>query len=239
MSFKKLLFSAVLFLALNPCANAITIGGKDFTKILEVSANNSLGYWSSGTYFTFRNYDDNHGMEAIDAYKVGSADAIFQNNFVYRVAAMGMTNNNGQSSVSSGAYNITSGVLNLYGANNQLLISAVVASNGVVDIVKKSGFAGQENVSAIYNITGGSLFQSGSLTGQLYIDMAFNHVWSNKTHDLKTNLGSINFYRAVCAPQGCGGTTGGGSTGSQIPEPATVTLLGTSLLGLLRKKSKK
>ena len=237
MSFKKLLLVAVMFLALSPCANAITIGGNDFTKILSFNTSRDMGYWvGTKKYFTF-NGTDNTGMVPINVSNVTSKDTtIFGNKAITKVAAMGTT-------VGLDGSALSSAILNLYGANNELLISATLLSNGVLNATRKAGYAGELDVNAVYQVTGGSLSQAGLLNGPLYIEISFDHIWQNKYKDLYANVGSFTFYQQVCAPGGCGGTTGGGSTGgttgTQIPEPATVTLLGTSLLGLLRKKSKK
>ncbi len=233
MFLKKLsLFVSVfsLFAFVNN-AQAIPVNAK---KILSFTTNvgQDLGYWAYATkFYTFRSNDNYPKPLAIANvnYKSASLAAIdFKEiNIMGNTVAPGAVVNNQTTT------NVKSGVVTMYGRNNQVLLVAEYVNAGVLSAIYKGGSAGQLNVNGTYKITGGSLFTSGTLTQNLFIDIAFNNIWQNKYKDFKATIGTYTIYSLA------GGTTTGGTTGgTNIPEPATMSLLLSGVLGsgLLRRK---
>jgi hypothetical protein len=231
------ILSLVAFVFAASSASALTINGKQYDQILSVSSNHDFGYWPGPQkFFTFKN-NDNH-IVPIKVNKVNYKAAKLANVDVKEVFAMGTTAAKGNVVNSSLTTQLNSGTVSLYGKNDVLLLTATYAGSGTLDAIYKSGTKGQLDVSGLFNVTGGSLFTSGLVTGSLFIDIAFDNVWQNEYKDLKVRWGTFTFYQqATTGGTTTGGTTGG-NTGTQIPEPASMSLLLSGVIAtrLMRRK---
>ncbi len=221
ISLPGLLLAAFLFV---PKAEAITIGGEEYTKVLAFNSHDDLGYWQKGLkWFTFRGDND-----IVRTNRIGTVtyrDDDLKNVQFNEVLAMGTYASRNITNTA-----LTSGNVTLYGRNNEVLLIAQYVNNGNLHAIERLGTAGQLDVKGVYQVTGGSLFASSLLTGQLYIDIALDNVWRNNyaAGDIRANRGTYTFYEKV-------GETGG----NEVPEPASMALLTSSLLAASRLKRKK
>jgi PEP-CTERM motif len=227
MFLRNIKFFTVILLAIFASGNnaeAITVGGQEYTKILSFTSKDDFGYWTKGLkYFTFRG--DNDVVRPNRVGVVTFRDPSLAGVNFNQVLAMGkMADKN----VTHTA--ITEGSLTLYGDNNTVLLTAIYSSNGFLDAISRPGRAGQLDVDGVYRVTGGSLFTSGTITSDLYIDISFDNIWRNNTRDgdIRANLGTFTFYRR-----------NGGNPPNPVPEPASMILLGSSLLGASRMRKRK
>jgi hypothetical protein len=206
-------------------AEAITIGGEDFEKILSVKSHQDFGYWTGADkFYTFQG-NDNY-IKPINISSVGYRDSSLDGIQFRQVFSMG--------AVDGDQGPLTMGVVELYGPKNELLLKADYASDGDLSAIYKSGYAGQLNVDGVFTVVDGSLFDSGLVTGLLYIEIAFDYVWQNKYKDLKTSQGTFTFYEH----------TGGDGPPpppppTDIPEPMSMGLLFSGLVGAARLRQKK
>lgn len=206
-------------------ATTITIGGEEFTKVLEFKTNQDFGFWPGPKKWYGFNGNDNY-IKPIDISRTTFADPALQGIRFEDVLAMGTT-----ATTTPGA--VDSGSVNLYGRGNELLLSTQYVSGGELSAIYRHGYAGQLEVDGIFEVTGGSLFNSGMLTGPLFIHIAFDYVWQNKVKDLKVKFGTFTFY------QGSGVPVTPEDPGTEVPEPMSMGLLLSGLVGAasLRRKS--
>lgn len=113
----------------------------------------------------------------------------------------------------------------LFDAQNQLLLSAsLISGSGSIDIVHESGQNGEFNYLASFNITGGSLFSSGQLSGGITANVIYSESILANDGDFHFTNGSIAIGRS--------GTT------TEVPEPASSILLLSSIAGIVARRRK-
>lgn len=223
-----LFVSVLVLVAFANKAQAVPVNA---TKILSFTSNNGqdLGYWAYATkFYTFKSNDNYPKPLAIAnvSYKAASLAAVdFK-----EINIMGTTTAPGNIVNSGMTTDLKTGAVTLYGKNNQVLLTAQYIDDGVLQAIYKGGSNGQLNINGVFKITGGSLFTSGTLTQNLFIDIAFNNIWKNDYKDFKATIGSYTIYSLV--------TGNGGGGGTPIPEPASMSLLISGIIGsgLLRRK---
>ncbi len=239
VSIKKYLLSGLLSLSvllISNNASALSYSGKDFEKILSVYSRQEFGYWAySQKFYSYVN-NDNH-IKADPINKVTFKDSSLNGISFSSVLAMGTTTESGTVNSSKLSTDLDTGNVTVYGSRGEVLLTAEYSEAGLLNATYKNGLAGELGVSGIFNVTGGSLFASGLITNPLYIDIAFTKVYQNEYKDLKTRWGTYTFYQQIGSTPPP--TTPPGSGGNPIPEPASIALLGGSLIGLVRNRRKK
>ena len=205
-------------------AQAITVGGNEYEKMFELKTVFDFGFWSrADKFFTFIGNDNYIKPNSI--YSVKDKDPKFNGTHFSKIQAMG-------TSVPDDT-EVATGVFDLYGANNTLLLSGTYISDGTIDYTLRRGFAGQLNVNGVFNVTGGSLFDQGLVSSQLYLDISYDYVWKNSSIDLKTNRGTWSFFDSVIEPEPPLPPL------TEVPEPMSLSLLAAGLFGATKFKRKK
>ncbi len=219
-----LLLAVPCFIATSS-AHAITIAGEEFEEVLSVYTAHDLGFWAnSDKYFTFRGNDNYIKPDVI--HRVNTNETGVSNRTFREVFTMGASvDDDGP---------LAMGVVELYGAHDELLLSANYTDNGSLSTIRRSGRNGQLDIVGAYQATGGSLFDQGIFTERLYIEIEFDRVWQNKYKDLKTHLGTYTFYNSL------GGITPPPPPPTDVPEPMSMGLLFSGLIGAagLRQRKK-
>lgn len=209
----------VCLVAFSSQAQAVTIAGVEYDKILSFETDkrsDRLGYWiSMKKFYTY----DNKPNSPVGVEDVTVFDTALNGHDISEVYLMGTTTNATFDS------QINGGVVGLYDDDGVALISGTYASNGLVDSTHKRGRKGQLNISGLFTVNSGKLFDLGLVQGPLYVEFLFDKVVGLGHNDIHSADGTINFY------------TPGGAT--EIPEPATVALLASSLFGAARLRKKK
>lgn len=218
----KLALGVILSLGLLYCekAAAITIDGTNYELFASVDTSNTngqLAYWRGSKYMTFiRGSSVNTPIDVTNV----TLDPDLQNYNVAKISAMGTSTSAGFDST------INTGNVSLLDATGQTLLTATFLKSGTIDSTTVGGTAGQLNISGVYTVTGGLFKTGGFALNQIYVELLFDNVTDLSSGDIWTNRGTAKFYRA-------------GETNNEVPEPATMLLLGSSLAGLkLRKRSK-
>ena len=206
-------------------AEAITVGGQEYEKILSLyTGSDDFGFWSrADKFFTFINNDNYIKPNRVS--KTTFKDPKLEPTVFSQIQAMGTT--------SVDNHTVTSGVVDVYGPNSHLLFSATYLSNGTQSHILRSGTSGQLDVNGVFQVTAGSLFDQGLVTGQLYLEIAYDRVWKNSSIDLKTSNGTWTFYELVDNP------TNPPEPPTEVPEPISMSLLLSGLLGASQLKSRK
>ncbi len=219
------ILASVLFVGLFAVgtASAVTIAGDEYEEILSFTTTRDFGYWTSqDKFYTFRG-NDNY-IRSIPVSRVTSRSDDLDGVQFREVFVMG--------TVDGDLGPVDSGVVNLIGRGGEELLTTQFVSNGSVNPIYQRGFAGQLDVNGIFEVTGGSLFANGLVTGPLYVEIAFDYVWQPKYADLWANRGSFTFFERV-------GPGNPGPDPEPVPEPATMVLLASSLIGGLRLRRKR
>lgn len=196
-------------------AEAITIGGQNYEKVLSLgTGNETIGYWESlNKYYTHTATAEN---VPISVHSIDFASSDIATDQIEKVYAMGTT---------IGNYGpVNAGVVEILGVSGQKLLTASLIPNGTVTATRVAGPAGHFQVSGLYNITGGLFAVADALTGPLYIDFVFASGGAMLRRDSHYTNGTFHFYRP----------SEGGQT--EVPEPGTVMLLASGLLGLRRNR---
>ncbi len=200
---------------------AITIEGNQYDLFATVNTSSDSGqfaYWRSMQKFmTF--VRGSSGNTPIPVNVIELADD-FAGSTVAKINAMGT------STSASFDSTVASGFVTLIDAAGATLLQANFLRGGVIDSTTVGGVAGQLNISGLYSVAGGTLSGSPSFLNPIYVEFLFDKVTDLSSGDIWTNTGSIKFYRTSDGP---------GET--EVPEPASALLLGTSLM-LLRKRRK-
>lgn len=204
-------------------AQAITIGGQEFDKFLTIGVNDGggdlgrLGYWiSMSKFYTY----DNVANSPVGIDSIGFVSQALASYNIDQFYAMGTT------TTATFDAAVASGVVSLYDNNGAVLLSANYSSLGSVDSTAANGVAGQLDIVGVYTITGGIFHQLGLVTGPIYVSMAFDNVVGLGGNDIHTTNGTVNFYAAS-------------NGGTEVPEPATMALLASSLAGAVRLRRRK
>lgn len=217
--FKKVLAAAACIaciLSLQNSAFAVTVNGDEYTEFLTLDAEGKAGYWvSKKKFYTGGNNPVDVDVEHIDGALAAYEDEIDEFYFM------------GRSNTAQFDSTIQSGVLQLFGDDDELLLSATYASNGVIDSTRRHGLAGQLDIMGLYTVTGGLFSDLGLVTGSIYAQFLYDRVTAKGKNDLHVTDGTIRLYRQD-----------GGET--EIPEPATAALLASGLLGAgrIRRRNK-
>ena len=203
--------------AVETSAHAITVNGETFNEVLTLDTSNRLGYWVSMK--KFYTYDNVHNSP-VGVDNVLFSDPALNGFTVDEFYAMGTSTSKRFDS------NINTGVVRLLDDKGDKLLEATYASNGKIDSTRIKGNHGQLNITGLFNIQGGIFSDLGILTGPIYVEIKYDTVAAIGRNDLHAANGTVHFYA-----KDVGGT--------EVPEPGTVALLVSGLLGAGRARKKK
>ena len=116
---------------------------------------------------------------------------------------------------------VSSGVFDVVDAQGRNLLHGTVA-----DADFSTNFYNNLSVVGLYNAVSGLWLTDGLIGSQFYAEVAFHTITGWNGRDIHAANGTFNIYRS---------RTGN----TNVPEPATMTLLATSLVGLLGRRSRK
>ena len=122
----------------------------------------------------------------------------------------------------------------LLGKNDEVLLSATYISSGILETVRERRYKGQLDINGVFAVDGGTLFDQGLVSNQIFLQVAFDYVWQNEYKDLKTRKGTYTIFDSI----GGGTPPNPPEPPTEVPEPMSLSLLAVGLLGMAAKKAK-
>ena len=210
-----LLVSALVLFA--PKAEAVTIGGVEYERLLSGNVNGKVGQWyAMRKGYSFGVYSDaerwtqvNITSTAFQADSLDNADAASRFSFEFMK----------DTTAASGALQSTD--LKLFdAAGNALLVLQL--SSGAIASTPILGAAGDFTLTGLFSVVGGDWFTEGIVTGGIYASINYANGVISNSKDFHASGGSFTLYSRA------------GET--EIPEPASALLLLSGGVGAVWKR---
>ena len=213
---KQYLLGAMIIsiFALASPANAITIDGKEYSTFLSAkTSEGGFGFWKAmQKYYTSsaNSFSKPTGLLVDSVEHVASG---LVNYDFHQISIMGTTRHGKWSDT------VKTGSLRINDSNgNDLLTAEYLPYSGTLVATSKRGPAGQANLTGLFAVTGGSLADSGLISGKIHAQLLFTNglsVWKN---DFAANFGTITLSGNLP------------DVPTEVPEPMTAAFLLSGLL---------